>query len=1019
MANNPVPYHKPWYEQINDIIDKRNHSCGLNGQGFVYNIPKDSFNTKRSASEFENDFPFNLKSDCIRPSIRRNAKKDSHNRFFKDVNDVVSCRAVHGIWDHSAVNRSNRFGKGTCWVNQDDATCGKFGVPAVLRRENTPNKIAIVKEASDKCNANDKCTWFKLSGQPADCMRKDINDLAGISVELPPDNMPLDITNGNIEQFLEEWFLYKKHGIPPTTKDLFGFGDRCNPSKLSPSNDFKSTIDDLKNVDIHSLDMRKPDNQRIMRRILETMGAPGVENTLKKLIKRARLIADDPDAPVHGDPLADIAKDFAEFLKEELDFINQQSVTRFLPSIPQSVVNMLMKHIALKNSSNRGIMALHSTGSGKTCTATGVMDAFWDSKKQIVFVSSIDAVAANPPFKFHECATRLFPRFKREPFVGNNIDDTLARTAKLFEDRGIIFLPFAKLANRIVKTEKFKNILKIKKGGAFKRENPSRNIINVKKNQAVQLPMPRLAKDSPMSKLLDYLHDLHHIDKPSIYAALKAANITSRDDYVDLDHTCLIIDEVHNLFRPLPMQREKHKLVEKHIIDPASHPNLKVVILTATPGDNVTDIIKLLNIVRDPSKPPILPPNVDSSDSIKLFKESIRGIISFFDMSFDTTQFPIVYDQGPIKYPMSNKQFEKYIEAYKDVKDTFKDYDKLAKANQLNKFWQGPRKYANMLFNFDNGLKLSEFSSKLPALLDNIKAANDQKHYVYSSFYEARGSGQGILEIARQLEAMGYQKLTVKEAKELNLKKTLPSKAKRYVLALQKDIGDEASSSAGINLAHLVDIFNHPLNKHGDFVHVFLATQGFNEGIDLKAVRHIHFFEPLVTMASDLQTIGRARRFCSHKDLDRDKGEWSVQIHRYLADLPLSASFNDIDHLKKQISSIEHSINDNKLILDKIKGVKKDKVDALYNQLDFKESIKLKITDLNFQLKEAQKSLKSAIKTDLKNIKNIDEFVYQQAIEKMKELFIIHNAIKEAAVDCRLLNSFHNSVAPNPFKCAF
>jgi len=62
-----------------------------------------------------------------------------------------------------------------------------------------------------------------------------------------------------------------------------------------------------------------------------------------------------------------------------------------------------------------------------------------------------------------------------------------------------------------------------------------------------------------------------------------------------------------------------------------------------------------------------------------------------------------------------------------------------------------------------------------------------------------------------------------------------------------------------------------------------IATQNFNEGLDLKAVRHIHIFEPLVSMAGDLQTIGRARRYCSHQMLDKSKDEWNVRIWRYIS----------------------------------------------------------------------------------------------------------------------------------------
>ena len=67
----------------------------------------------------------------------------------------------------------------------------------------------------------------------------------------------------------------------------------------------------------------------------------------------------------------------------------------------------------------------------------------------------------------------------------------------------------------------------------------------------------------------------------------------------------------------------------------------------------------------------------------------------------------------------------------------------------------------------------------------------------------------------------------------------------------------------------LIKIYNNPENRNGEIIHVMLASQKYNESIDLKAVSNIHFFEPLVTMARDIQTIGRAARQCSFIDLDK------------------------------------------------------------------------------------------------------------------------------------------------------
>lgn len=941
---------KAWYEEINDILKGYHRNCKSLGAQSYYDVPEDAYAIKMGAQQFRLKYPFK-KDKCIYVKNKADALKDKHNRYFEKIYDVDTCKFVDGVWKEDVPNRASRYGRGLCWVKSDDAKCGQYGEEAIIRKRKDINTVTLAKRAEERCNAQAGCTWSKLSGEPLDCVRKNLVQKKRNFVDMPPNIMPVDATDANsrIEQFLFDWYTKENPGPAPQVKELFGTGNRCISNTKSKGKETKN-IDPLKTKEYDILSSADLLSSSVHKRIEQILSMLDDQHTLRLL----KALRDNKDKAFVESQIKMIRKNLVEVYLDYMHKVNDQQndieeESGFAPSIPQSVVNMVMKNIALKNSSNRGLMALHSTGSGKTCTATGVIDAFWDTDKFIIFASSIDAVASNPPFKFHECAARLFARFKKEPFTGANEQERLVKISAAFQARGILFHPFAKLANRITKTEKFKNLIIKAKAGSD------------------------IAKPSMLVSRLATLYNKKH---SVIQEALSASKISSLDEFIDLDKSVLIIDEVHNLFRPLPTQKAKHQLVEKHLA-PKLHPNLKVVILTATPGDNVEDVVKLLNIVRDPKRPAITAPDVDKQESIQAFKESLRGMISFFDMSSDTTQFPIVVDNPPIKYPMSIKQFERYVEAYKEVKESMTDYDKLAKSNQLAKFWAGPRKYSNMLYNFEKGMQLSEFSSKLPALLENVQKYKNEKHYIYSAFYENRGSSQGILEIARQLDAIGYKKLTVADARAFNKKGELPDKAKRYVLALQKDL----EGSPGLNLSELLKIYNHKDNINGELVHVFLATQGFNEGLDLKAVRHIHMFEPLITMASDLQTIGRARRYCSHAELEWPN-QWTVLIHRYQSDLPIQTDFVDVAQLEKQVKDLEkdiETITDRKLVAAKKK-----------------------------ELKAVSSEMKKAVKNDLTKIKNIDEFIHNNALEKMKQLVTIHQAIKEAAIDCRLLNKFHN-----------
>jgi chromosome segregation ATPase len=234
------------------------------------------------------------------------------------------------------------------------------------------------------------------------------------------------------------------------------------------------------------------------------------------------------------------------------------------------------------------------------------------------------------------------------------------------------------------------------------------------------------------------------------------------------------------------------------------------------------------------------------------------------------------------------------------------------------------------------------------------------------------------------------------------------------------------------------------MNKYGEYVSLFLASQNYNEGIDLKAVRHIHIFEPLITWASDKQTIGRAARYCSHIDLD--KKEWDVNIHRYISDLPnelsksKSGSSSSINSVKKELDELlainfKQRIKDNK---EKIKeNTKKLKTlnkkpdinaaeikiienenDDLLNNVKIITSDEIKVKERIKTLKAEYKKLEKKAKANEKKVKNkvdatdiinIDEFIYKQSQEKMKQILTLYQYMKEAAIDCQVLNEFHKS----------
>ncbi len=560
-----------------------------------------------------------------------------------------------------------------------------------------------------------------------------------------------------------------------------------------------------------------------------------------------------------------------------------------------------------------------------TVTSTGVLDAYWDdaSKRRMVYATSVDALAANPPVNFHANALKLFPRFKGK---------SMENVAEMFRKRRVEFLSFAQLAHQL-----------------------------------------------------------------GVHQATKGADADFLRDGV------LIIDEVHSIFKPLPNQRAEHDALRRFLLD-VGNPHtsgMKVVVLTATPGDTVEHIVQLLNMLRDPAKPVIA---VDPSD-LEAFKRSIRGLVSFYDTASDVGAFPRLLEAPTVRVPLSMQQFVKYLDAYQKDVDQRQDYDALQREDQLQKYYAGSRKYSNMLYNYDkDALEQGQFSAKLPALLENIQKYPMQKHYVYSSFYERRGSSQGILAIAQALEdELGYVKLTLAEAQAGWRDRTPP--VRRYVLLTPAEVApDGPTRKSRETVLNLVRAFNDAKNRRGAHAHVLLASASFNQGIDLRAVRHIHLFEPFLTHGAELQALGRGRRYCSHDDLAFDR-EWTVTVHRYLSDMPMELSVATPEELHRRLEAYREQ--------ERQQRERAQELQAAYeaaSKADHRRRTRLLDGIMSARAAaDAAHDMASDVawKEQARKLKMVDDLVLEEAERRSSELLAVYRAMKEAAFDCPLYSAMH------------
>jgi hypothetical protein len=80
---------------------------------------------------------------------------------------------------------------------------------------------------------------------------------------------------------------------------------------------------------------------------------------------------------------------------------------------------------------------------------------------------------------------------------------------------------------------------------------------------------------------------------------------------------------------------------------------------------------------------------------------------------------------------------------------------------------------------------------------------------------------------------------------------------------------------------NIKDFFNKKENVDGSMLKVLLGSPAIKEGVSLLRVKQVHIMEPYWNMSRLEQVIGRAIRFCSHKDVISEERE--VKVYIYIA----------------------------------------------------------------------------------------------------------------------------------------
>lgn len=417
-----------------------------------------------------------------------------------------------------------------------------------------------------------------------------------------------------------------------------------------------------------------------------------------------------------------------------------------------------------------------------------------------------------------------------------------------------------------------------------------------------------------------------------IYSYHKFVELVKNKE-LNLKNSLLIVDEIQNMVSEGgTFYNTLYEIIH------TSPKDLRIVLLSATPMfDKPNEIALTMNLLRLKEEIPIgsqfdktfitktKKSNGMYSYSVKnidLFKKLVRGYISYFRGAP-----PIAFPKMLTKYVlchMGEFQYEMYQRVLnnedKIMEKTKKNVLKSLNVSDLpSNFYLGTRMISNIAFPnkkiSEDGLKsltkdkinkeLEKYSCKFYEIMKRINKTSG-KVFVYSSFKEFGG----IKSFTRVLEAMGYLDY-IKHGEG----------TKRFAVWS----GDEDITVK----EEIKTIYNMKSNLKGHKLKIICGSPSIKEGVSLTAVRQVHVLEPYWNKSRLDQVIGRASRFCSHKDLDEDKR--IVKVYIYVA---VASKYGIKKNVPETIDQyIQHlSIEKAKVISIFEKAVKEVAIDCALNK---------------------------------------------------------------------------------------
>ena len=361
----------------------------------------------------------------------------------------------------------------------------------------------------------------------------------------------------------------------------------------------------------------------------------------------------------------------------------------------------------------------------------------------------------------------------------------------------------------------------------------------------------------------------------------------------------IIIDEVHNVFSTrydwkvyemilkngkllypnrktkTPIQTKGLNAILMNLLVRYCDPSCRFVYLTATPiFNNLNQLEELVKIMTPYVE---LPEENTLQDLIEL----LRGKVSYFP-GISKNAYPAVeYKYHNITMTESqdkkvallnkNRSSEDEDEESINNEDAFLVKQRLSELCLLDKHQIDEK-------------NIEEYAPKIKLLVENLEK-NIGKQVVYTNFI-----ARSIEIIEKILKIHGWYNI-------LDVEKYLNDEA-AWEQYKYKVYAVWSGSTKDDKKNMIKSLMNSPKNLFGKYIKVVLGSPAIKEGISFLQVQDMHIMDPVWNMSSKNQVEGRVIRYCSHASIDEKLNEplkrrvtihYYKMVHRPNGEVPLTA----------------------------------------------------------------------------------------------------------------------------------